>query len=225
MSDHKEIPKKEKNSIISIDDTPEYKSIKELASKDIGQALLDSINEFLEDKKEKSGHSDDQSELKKIIFDDPTNILDQNLHGIMDSFIRLSSGTKLSNIAKKSLDDVLILFNKWTNLNSVHDSTDILENLDEISLVSHESKGEILEEEVRITNLAVKPMEIYQNFKHLIPNIQEIYSNTQNIHLIPEIKQMYHRKEEYEAPKGQFTVGHDEDRHNEYTKKAVYKSH
>jgi hypothetical protein len=96
---------------IFLEDTPEYHHIKELAEKDLGKELMDRIEKFLEHKDQP-----DVEEIKKVVFEDASKVSDTNINDIVDAFVRIRSGESLGNVDRKSINDILILFNQWVTL-------------------------------------------------------------------------------------------------------------
>ncbi len=94
---------------IFLEYSPQYHHIKQLAERDVGQELIDEIKEFLEKRKK----IQIQPELQKILFEDPSNVSDDDINSIVDAFIKMRSDTTLTEIERKSIDDILILFNQW----------------------------------------------------------------------------------------------------------------
>lgn len=89
-----------------------YNSIKQLAQEDVGQKLIDEIHEFLDKKKEIR----ESPEFKKIEIKDTSNIQNENIHDIIDAFIKFRSIKTLAQIDKKSIEDIMILFNQWIRI-------------------------------------------------------------------------------------------------------------
>jgi hypothetical protein len=96
---------------IFLEDTPEYHHIKELAEQDIAKEILDRIDKFLEHKNEP-----EVEEIKKVVFEDASKVSDTNINDIVDAFVRIRSGESMENVDRKSINDILILFNQWVAL-------------------------------------------------------------------------------------------------------------
>jgi len=127
-------PKKQEDDVtldvineIFLEDTPEYHRIKELAEKDIAKELMDSIEKFLAHKDEP-----EVEEIKKVVFEDASKVSDDNINSIVDAFVRIRDDNSLETIDKKSINDILILFNHWVAIGNgqqeISVPTDIFNN-------------------------------------------------------------------------------------------------
>jgi hypothetical protein len=95
---------------IFLDYSPQYRLIRKIAERDVGQELLDKVKKFLEDKKK------DDTTVKlpeKVILPDATVVKEEDIADIVDAFIKMRSENVFSEIDGKSINEILILFNQW----------------------------------------------------------------------------------------------------------------
>jgi len=95
---------------IFLEYSPHYHDVKQLAERDVGQELIDKIKEFLEERKKEKP---EEEIFKKRVFEDPSAVDDEDINNIVDAFIKMRSERTLSEIERKSIDDIMILFNQW----------------------------------------------------------------------------------------------------------------
>lgn len=126
---------------IFLDYSPTYHAIKKLAKEDVSKKLQEEIKSFLEHKHEEAK----TQEARKVFFEDPSNVNDESINSIVDAFIRMRSEKTLDEIELKSINDILILFNKWVMLASPSDNLSSL-----VDTVSTRPKDLGLEEHVEI---------------------------------------------------------------------------
>jgi hypothetical protein len=193
---------------ILLEDTPEYQQIKKIAERDLGQELIDSIHKFLEEKHQEKP----PEELKKVIFEDASKVHDRDINNIVDAFIRIRTDT-LDEIEKKSIDDILILFNQWVTLGKKHPDLEIPAEVFALPPTPTTEEQISLEEQLHVLQESLPMGELYQS-ETLIPTEMQLYSD--------ERQQIY----ESMGPASKFTTHHDEKSHNPfYQSKAEYKIH
>ncbi len=94
------------NSIF-LDYSPQYKTIKELAEKDVGRELLKEIKDVLEHKEEEL-----PKEIRKFALD-PESVREENINDIVDAFVKMRDSGALETIEESSINGIMILFNQW----------------------------------------------------------------------------------------------------------------
>ncbi len=188
---------------ILVEDTPEYQQIKEIAEKDLGKELLDSIEKFLEEKKQIRP----PEEIKKIVFEDPSKITDDEINDVVDAFLKLRSDKDIEDFDRRSIDDILSLINEWILLGKGNKGPDSIEEIyPEFSPRTTEPEEFSLEAE--IGNVQVPVEELYQA-ESFTPTAMRIY----------EENKVYH------GPEGNFLTHHHEEENPFYKSKSEYKIH
>lgn len=189
---------------ILVEDTPEYQQIREIAERDLGKELLDSIEKFLEERKQIKP----PEEIKKIVFEDASKVTDDQINDVVDAFLKLRSNASIDDFDKKSIDDILSLVNEWILLGKgKKDPNSIEEIYPEFSLPITEPEEFSLE--AQIGNIQRIPVE-------------ELYSAEM---FMPTAMQLYDQREVYHGPEGDFSVQHQEEENPFYKSKSEYKLH
>ena len=173
---------------IFLEYSPQYKSIKEIAEKDLGQELLDQIKDFLENRE-----SPKQQTVIKKFFKNPQNVREEDINDIIDAFVRMRDSGVLNQIDSQSINGILILFNQW-----------IAQRNESVSIFNEVNTPENMNElEQQIMNLEpqeIKELELYPEQRNLYQTViqQDIYSSLpQGMHL--EETNPYFAKTEYKA--------------------------
>ena len=174
---------------IFLDYSPQYKSIKKLAERDLGQELLDQIKDFL-------SHKDSpkkQIALKKF-FEDPSNVQEEDINDIIDAFVKMRDAGTLNQIESKSINGIMILFNQWIAIrNETMSVFDAVKNNNDVN-----------ELEKQIMNLqpqVVKELELYPEQRNLYQTViqQDIYSSLPQGMSLEETNPYFAKKAEYKA--------------------------
>ncbi|MFH2020540.1 MAG: hypothetical protein ABIJ34_03945, partial [archaeon] len=79
------------------------------------------------EKRKKEGIKLDK--LEKIDIDDPSTVSDEGINDIVDAFIHMRSSATLNQIDRKSINEILILFNQWITIGKLNPSTIPIEAL------------------------------------------------------------------------------------------------
>jgi len=189
---------------ILIEDTPEYQQIKEIAERDLGKELLDSIEKFLEERQ----NIKPPEEIKKIVFEDASKVTDTEINDVVDAFLKLRSDAAIEDFDKQSIDDILSLVNEWILLGKgKKDSDSIDEIYPEFTLPISEPEEFSLE--AQLGNIRDVPVE-------------EMYSAEM---FMPNAMQLYDQREVYQGPEGQFSTQPQEQENTFYQSKSEYKIH
>ncbi len=169
--------------------SPEYQQIKKIAEQDLGQELIDRIERFLESRKIET-----PVKINKVVFEDPSKVRDEDLNDVLDAFVKIRNEETLEEIDRKSIEDILILFNKWVEFGSEEGSL-----TEELLNLLPENNPETLEAQltsIRLTHPNImyelqplqQPLEIYQQ--------GEIYQPGQEvIHEHREVNPFYQKSE------------------------------
>ena len=148
--------------------TKEYHEIRRIAQEDLGQKLIDRIDEFLNAKTETK-----VEELKKIVFEDASKVTEDDVDDIVDAFVKMRDVTTLDSIDKKSIEDILILFNQWIMIGKGQQ-----ENLPRVSFESNETQRRLisnLEEQLSSVVGTPRNMPLYQSFASM-QSMSRVYS-------------------------------------------------
>lgn len=189
---------------ILVEDTPEYQQIREIAERDLGKELLDSIEKFLEERKQIKP----PEEIKKIVFEDASKVSDEEINDVVDAFLKLRSDASIDDFDKRSIDDILSLVNEWILLGKGKKDPDSIEEIyPEFSLPITEPEEFSLE--AQIGNIQRVPVE-------------EMYSAEM---FMPTAMQLYDQREVYQGPDGDFSTQHSEEQNPFYQSKSEYKIH
>ena len=160
------MPKTPANSVvlefvnkIFLEYSPQYHSIKKIAERDLGQELIDKIHEFLKDREKLKPIQS----LKKIIFEDPSNVGEEDINDIVDAFIKMRSQGTLAEIDKKSIDDILILFNQWIMIGKEHGHSVLPGNV--YIPPSNSEASQNLEQQIMQMEPSFRNQELYPDFR------------------------------------------------------------
>ncbi|MBN2367697.1 hypothetical protein JXC34_01665 [Candidatus Woesearchaeota archaeon] len=196
---------------ILLEYTPEYHNIIKIAERDVGQDLLDKINEFLEDRKKVKP----VEELKQVVFEDASKVTEEDINDIVDAFVKFRSVDTLAEIDRKSIDDIMILFNQWVAIGRGQQEKAVpTEAVFEFKPVNMLGSGiSALEEQIKGFQ-GPRIEELYGShfFETKIAPLSGMYSNPSDIY--------------QDVVDVEFTTGRGEDVNDSvYTRKAAYKWH
>ena len=190
---------------ILVEDTPEYQQIRELAERDLGKELIESIEKFLEERKQIKP----PEEIKKIVFEDASKVTDTEINDVVDAFLRLRSDASIDDFDKRSIDDILSLVNEWILLGKGKKDPASIEEIYPEFPSGPMSEPEAFNLEAQIGNIQRVPVE-------------ELYSAEM---FMPTAMQLYDQREVYQGPEGDFSTQHQEEENPFYKSKSEYKIH
>ena len=191
---------------ILVEDTPEYQQIRELAERDLGKELIENIEKFLEERKQIKP----PEEIKRIVFEDPSKVTDDEINDVVDAFLKLRSDASIDDFDRKSIDDILSLVNEWILLGKGKRDPDALEEIFPEFPTGPVSEAEEFSLEAQIGNLQGN-----------IP-VEELY---QPQAFQPTAMQIYEEKTIYHGPEGDFSIHHQDQENPFYKPKSEYKVH
>lgn len=189
---------------ILVEDTPEYQQIREIAERDLGKELLDSIDKFLEERQ----NIKPPEEIKKIVFEDASKVTDKDINDVVDAFLELRSDASIDDFDKRSIDDILSLVNEWILLGKGKKDSDSIEEIYPEFPLPISEPGEF-SLEAQIGDIQRVPVE-------------ELYSAEM---FMPTAMQLYDQREVYQGPEGDFSTQHQEEENPFYKSKSEYKIH
>ena len=190
---------------ILVEDTPEYQQIRELAERDLGKELIESIEKFLEERKQIKP----PEEIKKIVFEDASKVTDDQINDVVDAFLKLRSDASIEDFDRRSIDDILSLVNEWILLGKGKKDPDSLAEIYPEFPSGPATEPEEFSLEAQIGNIQRVPVEELYQAESFTPTAMRIY----------EENKVYH------GPEGDFSVHHQEEENPFYKSKSEYKLH
>ncbi|MBT4647141.1 hypothetical protein HN827_03055 [archaeon] len=104
-----EVKEKIIDLILNRDDF-DYKSL--IFNSKKGKSIIKEIEDFVS-----RGKKVKKSErIKNVVFNSTSNVGEENINDIVDAFVNMRNGATLTTINGGSLSGVLVMFNKWINL-------------------------------------------------------------------------------------------------------------
>jgi hypothetical protein len=95
--------------ILSKDDF-DYKSV--FVSTEDGKDIIKEIEDFIDKTKDRPKKED----VKRLVFENPQNVGEENINDIIDALVRMRDGSTLTTVNGGSMTGVLVMFNRWINL-------------------------------------------------------------------------------------------------------------
>ena len=168
--------------------TPEYQHIKDIAKQDLGEELINRVESFLEEQHK----TKPAEEIKKVVFEDASNVHEEDINNIVDAFVKIRSENTLDQIEKRSIDDILRLFNQWIMIGKDQQSSlpkDVFEGLTPLeTLPELEEKVAALQQEITpeemygSENPYISRENMYQGSEEFIDEVHELVYNNRGIY-------------------------------------------